>query len=349
MSGRSSEASKVSIIIPVYNAEKYISECIESLLGQTLHACEFIFVNDGSDDKSKSIIEDYQRHDDRIKLINQENQGVSAARNAGLQAALGEYVGFVDADDYIEKDMYETLYHAAIEQNCDVVVSNLESELEGCKVIITYPFRTNETLGRAYILQYIMPYFLKVDDLNTAVNKIYRKNVLTKNKIAFPEKVALGEDGMFNMIFFSHAATMTYMNYTGYHYREVSGSATRNIRDKDYFSKAIEVYKTAPPLIYNEIIPSNNVNRLKSIRLIKSMISYIYIYFKPSNDMSFTKRYRYVKQMINNKYVREALPIYWDEMNSSIGRYEKFILSMVKVRSAFGLMFAVVYSRWRNA
>ncbi|RCW42724.1 glycosyltransferase [Paenibacillus prosopidis] len=341
--------SKVSVIIPVYNAEKYIVECIQSLLNQTLQACEFIFVNDGSVDKSKSIIEDYQLHDGRIKLINQENQGVSAARNAGLQAALGEYVGFVDADDYIEKDMYETLYHAAIERNCDVVISNLESELEGSKVITTYPFRTNETLDRAYILQHIMPYLLKADDLNTAVNKIYRVNVLTMNKIAFPEKVALGEDGMFNMIFFGHAATMTYINYTGYHYREVSGSATRNIKDKDYFSKAIEVYITAPPQIYNEIIPANNVNRLKSIRLIKSMISYIYIYFKPSNDMSFKKRYRYVKQMITNKHVREALPIYWAEMNNSIGRYEKFILSMVKARSALGLMFAVAYSRLRNA
>lgn len=339
---------KVSVIIPVYNAEKYLEECILSLLHQTLHACEFIFVNDGSTDKSRFLIERYQAKDSRIKLLNQENQGVSAARNAGLQIATGEYAGFVDADDYIEKDMYQTLYAAAVQHNCDVVVSNLESELEGSRVVTKYRFPSDKPLDRAFIKEQIMPYFLKADDLNTAVNKIYRIDLLKGHRIAFPEKVALGEDGMFNMFFFSHAATMTYVNYTGYHYREVKGSATRNIREKDYFGKAIEVYRMAPPQIYNEMIPSETVHQLKSIRLISSMLSYIYIYFMPSKDMSFTKRYSYVKQMISNSHVREALPMYWNEMQSSIGRYERFILSMVRARSTVGLMCAVAYSRLRN-
>ncbi|MES9697320.1 glycosyltransferase [Bacillus sp. JJ927] len=103
----------MSVIIPVYNAEKYITQCIESLLNQTLRECEFIFINDGSTDNSEKIIEDYKKINDRITLINQENQGVSIARNRGLDVSTGEYVGFVDADDYIEKDMYEMLYNAA--------------------------------------------------------------------------------------------------------------------------------------------------------------------------------------------------------------------------------------------
>lgn len=339
---------KVSVIIPVYNAEKYLEECILSLLHQTLQACEFIFVNDGSTDKSRFLIERYQMKDSRIKLINQENKGVSAARNAALQIASGEYAGFVDADDYIEKDMYQRLYAAAVHHHCDVVVSNLESELEGGKVVTKYPFQPGTSLDRAFITEQIMPYFLKADDLNTAVNKLYRIKLLAEHRIIFPEKVALGEDGMFNMLFFSYAARMTYVNYTGYHYREVNGSATRNIREKDYFGKAIEVYRTAPPQIYNEMIPSGTVNQLKSIRLINSVMSYIYIYFKPSKDMSFPKRYSYVKQMISNRHVREALPMYWDEMRSSIGRYERFIISMVRARSTVGLMCAVTYSRLRN-
>lgn len=339
---------KVSVIIPVYNAEKYLEECILSLLHQTLQACEFIFVNDGSTDKSRFLIERYQTKDSRIKLINQENKGVSAARNAALQIASGEYAGFVDADDYIEKDMYHTLYAAAVQYNSDVVVSNLESELEGSRVVTKYRFPSDKPLDRAFIMEQIMPYFLKADDLNTAVNKIYRINLLAEHRITFPEKVALGEDGMFNMFFFSHAASMTYVNCIGYHYREVKGSATRNIREKDYFGKAIEVYRMAPPQIYNEIIPSGTVNQLKSIRLINSMMSYIYIYFKPSKDMSFPKRYSYVKQMISNRHVREALPIYWDEMQNSIGRYERLIISMVRARSTVGLMCAVAYSRLRN-
>jgi glycosyltransferase involved in cell wall biosynthesis len=339
---------KVSVIIPVYNAEDYLEDCILSLLLQSLQECEFIFVNDGSTDTSNLLIEKYQTQDPRIKLFNQKNQGVSAARNAGMQMALGEYIGFVDADDYIEKDMYERLYAAATEHKCDVVVSNFESEIEGSMVLTEYSFPVNTRLDRNFITQHIMPYFLKADNLNAVWNKIYRKNVLIEHHIEFPKHIVLGEDGVFNMLFFSQALSMGYLNYLGYHYREVSGSATRNIREKDYFGKAIDVYQMALPQLYNELLPSSNVNQLKSIRLINSMISYIYIYFKPSKEMSFVKRYSYVKRMITSSYVREALPLYCEEMNGSLGRYERFIVSMVKAKSTLGLMCAVIYSRLRN-
>ena len=101
----------ISIIVPVYNAEKYLSRCIDSILRQTFADFELILVNDGSSDKSKEICEKYLESDPRIKLINQENSGVSAARNTGLDNASGEYIGFVDSDDFIEKNMYEELYN----------------------------------------------------------------------------------------------------------------------------------------------------------------------------------------------------------------------------------------------
>ncbi|WP_053374673.1 glycosyltransferase [Paenibacillus sp. FJAT-27812] len=341
--------NKVSVIIPVYNAEKYLEECILSLLNQTLHACEFIFVNDGSSDNSRFLIERYKKKDGRIKLINQENQGVSAARNAGLRVASGEYVGFVDADDYVKRDMYQTLYAAAERHGCDVVISNFESELEGSKVITSYSFPSDELLDRDYIVQTIMPYLLKTDDLNAVWNKIYRTDMLVEHQIVFPVSMALGEDGMFNMLLYGYASTMIYVKYTGYHYREVEGSATRNIKDKDYFGKAIEVYRLSPPPIYTEMLQSVSVHQLKSTRLIKSLVSYIYVYFKPSKDMSFMKRYSYVRKMISSSQVREALPLYWDEMQGSLGRYERFVISMVKARSTIGLYCAVTYSRLRNS
>ena len=102
---------KVSVIIPVYNCEKYIEECIESLINQTLQECEFIFVNDGSKDKSEEIIKKYADKDERITLINQKNSGVSVARNVGIKKAVGEYIGFVDADDYVDSNYYEKLYN----------------------------------------------------------------------------------------------------------------------------------------------------------------------------------------------------------------------------------------------
>lgn len=339
---------KLSVIVPVYNAEPYLTECLESLLSQTLKECEFIFVNDGSTDNSKMIIEQFQSADNRIILINQTNSGVSSARNTGMNRASGEYLGFIDADDYIENDMYETLYNCAAENNCDIVVSNFESELDGQKRINKYHFSVDVKLNQKFIHQEIMPFFLESDQLHTVVNKIFRRDIIMDHKIEFPEKVSLGEDGIFNMLYFNLASSMIYIDYTGYHYREVAGSATRNIRNKDYFSKAIEVFITEPPSIYENIISYEHIIRLKSIRLIRSTLSYIYVYLKPNKDVSFKTRYRYVQQMISHTSVRKALPIYRKAMKGSIGRYEKLILSLIKVRFMLGILCAVTYSRLRN-
>ena len=341
-------STKVSVIIPVYNAEKYITQCIESLLSQTLQGCEFIFINDGSKDTSRQIIEDYQKKDNRIKLVNQENQGVSIARNTGLHVAVGEYVGFVDADDYIKKDMYEILYNSAKQSNCDVVVSNFKSEMEGYEVITKYLFPVDIVLKKDYIEQELLPYFLQSDNLNTAVNKIYRNNLIKANNVQFPEKVMLGEDGIFNIEFFSNAANMKYIDYTGYYYREVAGSATRNISEKDYFKRALEVYTMEPPKIYIGKIDDVRMSQLKSIKFINSVMSYIHIYFTPCKDVSFNKRYKYVKNMVRNKYVREALPIYYSEIYSTLGRYEKVVIDLIKKRLTIGLYCVTAYSRFRN-
>ncbi|WP_228307722.1 glycosyltransferase [Priestia sp. J2] len=339
---------KVSVVIPVYNVEKYITECIESLLNQTLEQCEFIFVNDGSKDNSVQIIENYRKKDNRVKLINQENHGVSIARNNGLEIALGEYVGFVDADDYIEKDMYQTLYNCARQNNYDLILSNFESEIEGHKLITKYSFPIGIILDESYIKREILPYFLKADDLNTACNKLYRHKILKENLIRFPENVPLGEDGMFNMSFIGCIDTMIYINYTGYHYREVKGSATRNVAEKDYFQRALEVYRLELPENLMGTINKVKVQKFKALKLIKNVMSYVHVYSHPAEELSFKMRYRYIKEMISNKYVKEALPIYCNENYNTIGNYEKFIINMIKRESTLGLYFATAYSRVRN-
>lgn len=335
----------MSVIVPVYNAEKYIATCVESILSQTLQELEVIFINDGSTDQSRQIIENYKKVNPQIKLINQENQGVSMARNAGLQAATGEYVGFVDADDYIEKDMYSTLHNAAVQSNCDVVISNFESEIEGHKVITRYPFPLNTILIRDYIEREILTYFLKSDQLNTACNKLYKRKVINDNKVKFPEKVALGEDGLFNMRFFKHALCTIYLDYTGYYYREVAGSATRNIVEKDYFKRALEMYTLD---ISDFGISPKRVKQLRSIRLINSVMAYAYVYLKSSKELSFSQRLKYVNQMITNPFVREALPYFYSEVYGTLGRYERFVADMIRKRSTIGLYCGMTYSKLRN-
>ncbi|WBW98954.1 glycosyltransferase [Oceanirhabdus sp. W0125-5] len=339
---------KISVIVPVYNAEQYIQQCIESLLCQTLKECEFIFINDGSEDKSREVIEEYIKLDNRIKLINQENQGVSMARNTGIHFATGEYIGFVDADDYIDGNMYEVLYQAAKESDCDVVISNFKSEIHQQKVITKYPFPINIVLNDEFIEQEILTYFLREDNLNTVCNKVYKSKIIKENNIKFPQKVPLGEDGMFNMCFFSKAKIMKYIDYSGYNYRAVIGSATRNIAEKDYFKRSLEVYLTELPDNYIEQIKYSKIQQLKSIKLIKSVMDYVHVYFTPCKELSFFKRYQYISNMICNKYVREALPIYFNEVYRNLGAYEKFIINMIKIKSTMGLLCATTYSRLRN-
>lgn len=119
---------KVSVCIPVYNAEKYISECLDSLIKQTLREIEIICVNDGSTDNSPEIIKQYQKKHKNIKLINQKNQGLGGARNTGIENATGKYVGFVDADDFVDEEMYEALYRLAEDKGCEIAMCSLRFE-----------------------------------------------------------------------------------------------------------------------------------------------------------------------------------------------------------------------------
>ena len=117
---------KVSVIIPVYNVEQYLEKCLDSVCGQTLKDIETICVNDCSADNSLAVLKDYAKNDNRVKLIDfKENKGVSAARNEGIRNAQGEYIGFVDSDDWIDLNFYEKLYNKAIETDADIVKGNL--------------------------------------------------------------------------------------------------------------------------------------------------------------------------------------------------------------------------------
>jgi glycosyltransferase involved in cell wall biosynthesis len=338
----------ISIIIPVYNAEKYLTSCIESLLIQSLKEIEFIFVNDGSQDNSQAIIESYQITDSRIILINQENQGVSAARNKGLSLAKGEYIGFVDADDYLEWDFYQTLYDKAILENLDIICSNFIKEQDGVVITSKAPFQENTIFDSSFIKNEILPFLIKDNSLNTCCTKLYKRNLLVENSITFPVGVALGEDGLFTFQCFFYARRVLFLNYFGYHYREVAGSATRNAVAKDYFKNALEVYH----FDYFQLVPLTLdafiITKLKTIKLINNVVSYIGVYLVSTKETSFLERYNYVNTMISNKIVQTGIREYEYEIGSGTTRYQKFLLNCIKYKMTPLLVVANYYSQIRN-
>lgn len=140
----------VSIIVPIYNGELYIKKCIESLLEQTLQNIEIILIDDGSTDNSKEIIDSYSKLDKRIKSIFQKNSGPSTARNIGIKNATGEYITFVDADDWVNKETYSELYDRASENNVDVAFCALYYEYPDDitkNFISNYPIKSNVILN----------------------------------------------------------------------------------------------------------------------------------------------------------------------------------------------------------
>ena len=175
----------VSVIIPVFNGEKYLEECIKSLINQTLKNCEFIFINDGSTDSSKEIIEKYKLLDSRIKLINQENQGVSVARNNGLEQAQGEFIGFVDADDYIESEMYERLYFKLKETDSDFIMCNFNTTVDGHSKTSKYPYQDGNIMSKEYIIENILYKMISNGSLYAIWNKLYKKELINKYNIRF--------------------------------------------------------------------------------------------------------------------------------------------------------------------
>ena len=143
---------KISIIIPVYNTEKYLDACIDSLVNQTFKDCEFIFINDGSIDSSSEILNKLASKDTRVIVINQDNQGVSIARNNGLKIARGKYIGFVDADDWVENDMYQILYDEIEFSYTDLVMCNSKCYQNGDFYVSGFKFPQNKILDINFII-----------------------------------------------------------------------------------------------------------------------------------------------------------------------------------------------------
>jgi len=180
---------KVSIIIPVYNMEKYLRKCLESVCNQTLRDIEIICVNDCSSDNSLSILQEYVSRDNRVKIINFErNRGVSAARNAGIDTALGEYIGFVDSDDFIDLGFYEKLYDAT-HDGADIVKGNIRSWHESGErsdfwIACSLSRNDNVRINKAYFFYFFW-------------SAIFKRKLIVENRINFPENFIDFEDPCF--------------------------------------------------------------------------------------------------------------------------------------------------------
>ncbi len=191
---------KVSVVIPVYNTEEYLDECLNSVENQTLKDIEIICVNDGSTGSVMDILKKHQKSDDRIKIIEQENSGVSAARNRGIIAARGDYIAFLDSDDYVASYAYEKAYKDAVNNNADVVqFGKLDFGFD--KKINLKDYSYDDSLIKSYSRKDKENPF-KALKLNTdsVLDKLWKHSFLMDNKISFKQGLSFGEDNLFGCI-----------------------------------------------------------------------------------------------------------------------------------------------------
>lgn len=202
----------ISIIVPVYNIAAYLRKCLDSVLAQTFLNFEIIIINDGSTDQSKEICDEYAKKDRRIKAIHQTNQGVSKARNMGVELAAGDFIGFVDGDDYIYKDMFEKLYSACMNTGSDISICNLGREINGQLINNTTEKSYQKVLNNEEAMRELFKGILYRFSL---CNKLFHKTCF--RNISFPEG-RIHEDLSTTYRLFANANQSVYLNDIGYIY-----------------------------------------------------------------------------------------------------------------------------------
>ena len=264
---------KISLIVPCYNIRKYLPRCIESILAQTYKNLEIILISDGSTDGTDEVIREYAKKDSRIIPIFKQNSGVSDTRNRGLDIATGDYIGFVDGDDYIEPEMYETLLKNAIENNADISHCGYQMVFPSR---VDYYYNTGKKViqdNKKGIRDIIVGDYVEP----SPCIKIYRKNIV--NNLRMPINIKINEDVLFNFYAFVNSKKSVYEDLPFYHYILRKGSAATSKINQNKLFDPVRVRKE----IF-EYSLKNLDNEIQSVAYSSYLNSIINLYRVVSNS-----------------------------------------------------------------
>lgn len=303
------ERIKVSIIVPVYNVPtELLKKSVKSLKEQTLKEIEIILVDDGTPDTSGIICDELAKEDKRIIVVHQKNKGLCGARNTGLKMAKGQWVSFVDGDDWIEKDTYERMLKKVETTNAEIgafgyvkdypnysVSSNLSKYFDETKI-----YEGKEDLN--YLLCMVLNYNSNFSSVTT---KIIKRDFLTKNNIYHEEELKQGAEGIeFNIRLFKNAKKVVFVNQDFYHYIYNSSSIT-NVHDEKNHELVLNCFNKIKEEINSLDIEIKDwfYNRLKYVILTIAISGY----FSPTNKEKYSIQKNKFNVIINNDLIREAL------------------------------------------
>lgn len=296
----------ISILMPVYNSEKYLKESIESIINQTFTQWELIIINDGSTDNSKMICDNLVKVDDRIKVIDKKNTGVSDTRNMSINNASGKYIGFVDSDDVIETDMFEILINKIEKYNSDLVVCGIvEDKIIDEKIVSN---TNNKYYPKECVsieeMKYLIMEYMNSNLLNSLCNKLYKKEIIDKHNITFNSKVENGEDFIFNLEYMEHIKNLVFCEEQLYHYSRRENESITHKYVEDMYFKGLKIHDILEKfLVAMNFNTEENKKTLCKNHLI-GVFSAILNLFHSQCPMTFKQKKEYIRKIIERDYVK---------------------------------------------
>ena len=301
----------LSIIVPLYNAEKFIDRCMSSILAQTMTDYEVILVNDGSTDRSGELCRSYQARDERIIYIEKENGGAGSARNRGIEAARGEYLAFPDVDDWFSPKMYSELYDLAKNGNYDVVFSGVDYYKQGENGEPVFSRTQNiesvSLRSQQECRQSIMTFFPTTTIFDVPWNKLYKRSVAIEHNVRFSDTWRC-QDAMFNLDFFNHINSAASANKAYYCYLENTAEDVRRKFPKDYINIVIRYYTHLINTLSEWGVYSGDIRTHYDTTYVLAIYSTAARFDNPLWGLSKKEREEYIEDILNRPQITAFLP-----------------------------------------
>lgn len=314
---------KISVIIPVYKAEKYLPDCLKSIAAQTVFdKIQLILVEDGSPDSCGKICDRFAEKHSNTVVIHKENGGVSTARNAALDAAQGEYIGFVDADDTVAPDYYENLLSVIENSGCDMAFSAFTLIYKGNHRPTTPWYEKNVAVAPAAFAERM----LADGTQNSVWSKLFRTRIIKENSLYFPEGIKIGEDKLFILKFLQHCSQAVSAAGNGYFYMDVGSSAMHS--DKK-MQELLSVYEIETDLFAALGVDRQTVCRNKALFLFSELADFLQRCY--ASDSLQAKRA--IKDAFDNKKLMEYTDSNLDYIKASNGRIYNLLADAISNRN----------------
>ena len=274
---------KISIILPVYNVEKYLKQCLDSIINQTFKDFECICVNDGSTDSSLKILQEYASKDNRFKIINQENKGVSFAKNVALELSVGDYILFIDSDDFIDINFYEVLYREAIRYKAELIFGEIYyyysyKQKYKCNVLSKFCKEKSDNCSTKHISidEKNRPFFFSkfYQGHIIVVGRLIQKQLLEENKIRF-YKERTADDYCFTALNLLYAKSIVIDETVGYYYRRgISNNLSLSNKTNDLIKSMLKNFKTLKEDLINRKQNKDDIVKLVDLAVIDVLFGY---------------------------------------------------------------------------